>query len=181
MKRVLLLIMLTTAAILVGGCGKNVSPNTYEAAEAGVASKVVQGVIIGKRKVKIDASSGGIGGLAGAAAGATGGSALGSNDRSHIAGAIGGAVVGGVIGNQVDKAINRHQGYEYIIKLKGDSTIAITQAQDLEFQIGQPILVIYGATTRIVPDNCVEPPKSSISKTKADHQRGHKKVSASTK
>jgi outer membrane lipoprotein SlyB len=155
MKRYFLLSVFSMASLLIGGCAGNVSPNSYDAAEAGIASKVVQGVIIGKRKVKID-GKGGVGGLAGAGMGAVGGSAIGGGDRSHIAGAIGGAVLGGVIGDQIDKRINQHQAYEYIIRLKNGSTISIAQVQELEFAIHQPVLVIYGAMTRIVPDECVE-------------------------
>ncbi len=155
MKKIFLLIAFSMLAALISSCAKNVSPNTYEASEAGVASKVVHGIIIGKRAVKIDANSG-AGGLAGAAAGAAGGSAIGGSDRSNIVGAVGGAVVGGVIGNAADKAINRHQGFEYIIQLKNGSTIAVTQVQELQFEVNQPVLVIYGAMTRIVPDSTIE-------------------------
>lgn len=145
---------------LISACAKNVSPNTYEAAEAGVASKVVHGTIVGKRAIKIDANSG-VGGLAGAGAGAIAGSTVGGSTRGNIAGAVGGAVLGGVIGNAVDKGVNRHKGFEYIIKLKNGSTIAIAQVQELQFEINQPVMVIYGAMTRIVPDDSTDTHKSS--------------------
>lgn len=169
------LVVISMLFSLLSGCTGNVSPNTYDAAEAGVASKVVQGVIIGKRKVKIDANSG-AGGLAGAAAGAVGGSAIGGGDRTHIAGAIGGAVLGGMIGNQIDKRVNRHQAYEYIIRLKNGSTISIAQVQELEFAIHQPVLVIYGATTRIVPDECVEFEQPRATQTRAPVNKAMKKL-----
>ncbi len=149
MNKLLLVIM--AATILLGGCARNISPNTYQAAEAGVVSKVVSGVIIGKREVNIDANSG-AGGMAGVAAGATGGSAIGGGARSNIVGAIGGAVIGGVIGNAADKAVNRHKGFEYIIRLDNGSIISIAQTNDIQFEVKQRVLVVYGAMTRIVPD-----------------------------
>lgn len=154
MKKIYILIIISMMTSLVTGCGTNVSPNSYDACEAGVASKVAHGTVIGKRKVTIDAR-GGAGGLAGTAAGAIGGSAIGGGDRAHLLGAVGGAVLGGVIGNAIDKKINTHQAYEYIVKLKNGSTISVAQAQELEFQINQPVMVIYGPTARIVPDDCV--------------------------
>ncbi|HXH55314.1 MAG TPA: hypothetical protein VNK03_06200 [Gammaproteobacteria bacterium] len=156
MRRILLSAALLIATGLMTACGPNVSPNTYEASESGVASKVVAGVVIGKRAVKIDAKSG-VGGLAGAGMGAAGGSAIGGSSRANIVGGIGGAVIGGVLGHAVDKAAHSHKAFEYIINLKNGSTISIAQVQEMEFEVGQPVLVIYGARTRIVPDNTIRP------------------------
>lgn len=155
MKKFNILIILVSITSLLTACAPNISPNSYDVCEAGRASRVVPGTIIGKRKVKIDANSG-AGGLAGAAAGAVGGSAIGGGDRAHIAGAIGGAVLGGLIGNQIDKKVNSKLAYEYIVKLVDGETISVAQAQDLEFFMHEPVLIIYGATTRIVPDESVE-------------------------
>lgn len=158
MKKIYTLVIITMITSLLTGCGANVSPNTYDACEAGVASKVVHGVIVGKRRVNIDAH-GGVGGLAGAAGGAIAGSAIGGGDRAHLLGAVGGAVLGGVVGNAIDKKINTHAAYEYIIRLRSGSTISVAQAQELEFCINQPVMVIYGPTTRIVPDDCPPEPR----------------------
>jgi outer membrane lipoprotein SlyB len=174
MNKLSFLIPISICTFLITACAQNISPNSYDVAEAGVASKVVHGTIIGKRKVKIDANTG-AGGLAGAAAGAAGGSAVGGGDRGHIVGAIGGAVLGGVIGNAVEKRINSHQAYEYIIKLNNDRTISIAQTQELEFNIHQPVLVIYGATTRIVPDDTVELQKPLRSEPKRAKKRSEKR------
>ncbi len=152
MKKCFILSQCLLLCLLLTGCGKNVSPNTYEASEVGVVSRVMAGTIIAKRAVTIDNHSD-VGMLAGAATGAVGGSAIGGSGRGNLAGAIGGAVVGGVVGNVADKAINRKKGFEYIIKLKDGSTIAVAQASDILFQINQKVLVIYGAMTRIIPDD----------------------------
>ena len=177
MKKILLLVTLPVILGLMSGCAPNVSPHTYEASESGVASKVVSGLIVGKRAVKVDAKSG-IGGLAGAGVGAAGGSAIGSSRQANIAGAIGGAVVGGLVGHAIDKGINSHKAFEYIINLKNGSTISIAQVQEMEFQVGQRVLVIYGAMTRIVPDNTIQPvdqhkpsPQSKTVKKKIKYSR----------
>lgn len=152
MKNFLFVTVLSVMLGFLTACAPNVSPHTYQASESGVASKVLSGVIVGKRAVKVDANSG-VGGLAGAGIGAAGGSAIGGSSHSNIAGAIGGAVLGGVVGNAIEKAIHSNKAFEYIINLKDGSTISITQVQELEFAVGQSVLIIYGATTRIVPDN----------------------------
>lgn len=152
MKKFVSLIVGIMSICLISACANNVSPNTYESSEVGVVNKVIPGVIIGKRAVKIEGKSN-VGGLAGAAAGATGGSAIGGSTRGNLAGAIGGAIIGGVVGNAADKAVYRHKGFEYIIKLKNNSIISVTQLEDAQFKINQRVLVIYGAMTRIVPDN----------------------------
>jgi len=155
MKKLILFVNLCMLFSLVSGCAQNLSPNTYNASEVGVASKVVHGVIIGKRPVTLDASKGEIGGLAGAVAGGAGGSAIGGSGQANVAGAVGGAVLGGVVGHAAEKAFNRREGFEYIIKLKDGSVISIAQEKSVQFEIHQKVLVIYGATTRIVPDHTV--------------------------
>lgn len=132
-------------------CAKNISPNTYSGSEVGVVSKVKKGVIVSERAVSINNASGN-GGIAGTVAGAAGGAALGGNASTAVMGGVGGAVVGGVVGHVIDQGVNHHQGYEYIIRLQEGETVSVTQTEDLRFSPGQPVLVIYGAMTRIISD-----------------------------
>lgn len=152
MKKILLFACLP--CFLLFGCTKNISPNTYDASEVGVASKVTSGVIISKRLVHIDVNSG-IGATTGAVAGGAAGSMIGGDRTTNVIGAVGGAVAGGLVGNVVEKGIRKTEGYEYIIKTDTGSTISVTQVKDMQFQVNQRVLVIYGPTTRIVPDNRV--------------------------
>lgn len=151
MNKMLSVTILAIVLGLISACAHNVSPNTYQASEAGIASKVLPGIIIGKRPVKINASSG-LGTIGGAGIGAAGGAAMGNGSSSHMAGAIAGALIGGVVGSAMEKGIHTHKAFEYIIQLNNHSTISIVQAEAMEFNIEQPVLIIYGATTRIVPD-----------------------------
>lgn len=159
MKKFMSLISCFMLVVFIGGCA-NMSPSTYNPGEAGVASRVVHGVIVGKRAIKLEASEGNIGSVAGGVGGAVAGSAIGGSDRANILGAVGGAVLGGVVGNAAEKALNRHDGFEYIIKVTKDgSTISVAQAvskKDAPLEVNQRVLVIYGATTRVVPDNTVQ-------------------------
>ncbi|MBA3660638.1 MAG: hypothetical protein H0W64_02825 [Gammaproteobacteria bacterium] len=133
------------------GCAQNISPDTYEGSEVGVVSRVKKGVVVSKRLVSIDNNSN-VGGVAGVTAGAAAGSMIGHNVQTAIIGAVGGAIVGGVTGNAVEKRVQHHQGYEYIIKLDNNQMISIVQSSGLQFAINQPVLIMYGARTRIIHD-----------------------------
>ncbi|WP_028388590.1 hypothetical protein [Legionella fairfieldensis] len=45
------------------------------------------------------------------------------------------------------------QGYVYVIKLNNGTIVSVAQAEDLNLKIKQPVLVIYGKYTRILPDS----------------------------
>lgn len=155
MKKILLLAFVAiTASSILCGCVTNVSPNTYTAGEVGVASRVNKGVILSKRMIKIEATSG-VGGVAGAVGGAAAGSMIGKNTATNVVGAVGGAVAAGVVGHELDKAINRRTGYEYIIKLDDGKTISVTQEKSVNLAVGQHVIIIYGAMTRVVPDETI--------------------------
>jgi len=78
---------------------------------------------------------------------------VGSNTATNVMGAVGGAVIGGVIANEIDKGVNRHTGYEYIIKLDEGKTISVVQEKSVQLTVKQHVLVIYGAMTRVIADN----------------------------
>jgi len=156
MKKLTLLVFIVVNAALLCSCAQNVSPNTYTTGEVGVVSRVKHGIIIAKRVIDIDNKSG-LGGPTGVAGGAVAGSMIGasSNTSAHILGGVGGAVVGGVVGHAVDKAVNHHAGYEYIIKLDDGKTVSVVQEKSVQLTLKQHVLVIYGAMTRVVPDNTI--------------------------
>lgn len=59
-------------------------------------------------------------------------------------------VKGGVDSDSTD--ITRKTGYEYVIKLDSGSIVSVVQTEDLHLEPKQRILVIYGASTRVVAD-----------------------------
>jgi outer membrane lipoprotein SlyB len=163
-KKILLIGSTLAVTLLLGGCGPDLSPNAYSASDVGVASRVVKGTIVAIRPVKIQQNSG-VGALGGAVAGGAAGSLIGGSTAVNIVGATGGALVGGLIGNEAEKQFRKDVGYEYIIQLDNNSTISVTQQQDLQLALNQHVLVIYGPTTRIVPDNTISAPSSAVTAT----------------
>jgi outer membrane lipoprotein SlyB len=44
------------------------------------------------------------------------------------------------------------RGYEYVIRLNSGEIVSVAQAENLKFKPNQHVLVIYGNTTRVMPD-----------------------------
>jgi outer membrane lipoprotein SlyB len=44
------------------------------------------------------------------------------------------------------------RGYEYVIRLNTGEIVSIAQAESLKFKPNQHVLVVYGNTTRVMPD-----------------------------
>lgn len=152
MNKLFTVISVLMLSVTLTACANNVSPNTYSSHDVGKVNRAERGVIIAKRPITIDNNSG-YGGMAGAAAGGVAGSTVGGSGAANLIGAVGGAVMGGLLGNAVDKGVNKHQGFEYIIKLKNGKTTSVAQAQDgMEFQVKQRVIVVYGHMARIIPD-----------------------------
>ncbi len=151
MKKILFISSLILSLGLTG-CAQNLSTNTYNGSDVGVATTVKKGVVVSRRQVNIDNNSG-AGGLAGATTGAVAGSMIGGNTATNIIGAIGGAVVGGVAGNAIDSSINKHQGFQYIVRLNTGRTISVVQTQETAFSVHQRVLVVYGRNTHLEPDD----------------------------
>ncbi len=137
------------ALLFLTGCAADLSNSSYDAYESGVAASADPGVVIAKRAVTIDARAGQgqIGTAAGAIAGGVLGSNVGGSDTAHVAGAVGGALLGGILGNAADKAINKQNGFEYIVRItETNKTVAVVQAVGKkggqEFFIGQKVMVV---------------------------------------
>lgn len=152
MKKILLSILCFSFAFSLTACAPNLSPNSYTSDQVGVASTVKRGVIISRRPVNIDNNTG-AGGLVGVGAGAVAGSQIGGSGAANALGAIGGAVVGGLLGNAAEKSINHQTGFEYIIRQRNGKVISVVQTQENMFAVGERVMVLYGPTVRILPDD----------------------------
>lgn len=58
-----------------------------------------------------------------------------------------------VASSETNADITRKTGHEYVIRLESGSIISVVQTEDLHLEPKQHILVIYGSSTRIVPDD----------------------------
>jgi outer membrane lipoprotein SlyB len=121
----LLCLMLTVCSFVLVGCSKDVQPGEYDSSEVGKIKKVVPGVLISKRPVKI---------------------------RSKSSEGVQQATAGSVP-EENNNSVSRSRGFEYVVRLNSGSIISVVQTEELSLKAKQHILVIYGDNTRVVADD----------------------------
>lgn len=145
------------AVLVLSGCARNISSDTYAAGHVGEASFTYQGVIASARKVKVDEgeyledNQTGIG--LGALGGGLAGSAIGKGS-GNLAAIAGGAVIGGVAGAFAEKALKSQEGMEYAVKLTNGSMMTVVQGMENPMSPGTRVLVMVSqdGRSRVVPD-----------------------------
>jgi len=145
-----------SAAVLLAascvGCASDLSANSYDTVDAGTVSKVVPGVVVSMRQVRVNGDNS-VGTTSGAIAGGlVGASAGGHSFAGSVIGATAGAIIGGTAGGAVDSSLSRQHGVELIIKTKRYGMLSLVQAADQHLRVGDHVLVIYGARSRVVLD-----------------------------
>ena len=141
-------ITLVTTSILAG-CAGGLGGGDYERGQTRGVQEVQMGVVESVREVKIEGTKSGIGSTAGAVVGGVAGSNVGGG-KGQIVGSVLGAVVGGVGGAAVEEGATRQKGYEITVRLDGGRMLAITQAADEEFKVGERVRILSGSgVTRV--------------------------------
>jgi outer membrane lipoprotein SlyB len=136
-------ITLVTTSILAG-CAGGLGGGDYERGQTRGVQEVQMGVVESVREVKIEGTKSGIGSTAGAVVGGVAGSNVGGG-KGQIVGSVLGAVVGGVGGAAVEEGATRQKGYEITVRLDGGRMLAITQAADEEFKVGERVRILSGS------------------------------------
>jgi len=143
--------LMTASLALLGGCASGVGGKDYSRDQARAVQEVQMGVVESVREVNIEGTKTPIGAGAGAGAvvGGVAGSTVGSGKGSVVGAAIG-AVLGGLGGAAAEEATTRQKGVEITVKLDSGRMLAITQAADEEFRVGDRVRVLSGGgTTRV--------------------------------
>lgn len=139
--------------ILIGGCAKDISPQTYSVGSVGQVNRTVAAKVINVREVDVSGTTG-LGGGTGAAMGGIAGSSLGGNNfRGNLAGAVGGAIVGGIAGAAIEASATKQKALEYIVETENGSLMTIVQGADTFFPVNSKVFVLYGNPSRIIPDS----------------------------
>jgi outer membrane lipoprotein SlyB len=137
------------ATLALSGCAGGLGSSDYERSQARTVQEVQTGVVVALRTVKIEGTKTPVGTVAGAAVGGIAGSQVGGGN-GQIAGAVLGAVLGGMAGSAVEEKVTSQTGVEVTVKLDSGRTIAITQAADEQFRVGDRVRVLSGGgTTRV--------------------------------
>lgn len=149
MKAILTLILLATVSPVIVGCASGTGGKDYSREQTRVVQEVQMGVVESVREVNIEGTKTPIGAGAGAVVGGVAGSTVGGG-RGSVVGATVGAVLGGLGGAAAEEAVTRQKGVEITVKLDSGRLVAITQAADEEFRVGDRVRVLSGSgTTRV--------------------------------
>lgn len=141
--------MLVAGMVVLGGCASGTGGKDYSRDQTRAVQDVQMAVVESVREVNIEGTKTPIGAGAGAVIGGVAGSAVGSGKGSTIAAAVG-AVLGGLGGAAAEEAATRAKGVEITVKLDSGRLIAITQAADETFAVGDRVRVLSGdGTTRV--------------------------------
>ena len=145
--RVLTALALTSGLLL--GCASGTGGKDYSRAQTRTAQEVQMGVVESVREVNIEGTKTPIGAGAGAVIGGVAGSTVGGG-RGSVVGATVGAVLGGLGGAAAEEAVTRQKGVEITVRLDSGRMIAVTQAADQEFRVGDRVRVLSGGgVTRV--------------------------------
>lgn len=142
--RNLILGLCLIAALSFWGCASSMSGSAYSRDQARQIQTVREGTVVAVRPVQIEGTKSGLGTIAGGILGGALGSAVGEGSGQVIAIAAGG-VGGAVAGSAVEEGVTRQNGLEISVKFDSGETVAIVQAADEQFAVGERVRVIQGA------------------------------------
>lgn len=136
--------------LVLNGCASSMSGGAYERRQARTAQNVEMGVVDHVRVVQIEGTKSGVGAAAGVATGGVAGRQSGNSAVGKAVGGVAGAVVGGIAGAAIEEGVTRQKGYEITVRLDGGRLIAVTQAADEEFKVGDRVRILSGqGVTRV--------------------------------
>lgn len=141
--------LLAIALVTLGGCASGTGSKDYSRAQTRGVQEVQMGVVESVREVNIEGTKTPIGAGAGAVVGGVAGSSVGGGS-GRVVGATVGAVLGGLGGAAAEEAVTREKGVEITVKLDSGRMIAVTQAADQEFRVGDRVRILSGGgVTRV--------------------------------
>jgi len=149
MKKIIMLSsVLCCGVLLLTGCARNISANSYDARAmngAGMVSHPCK--VIKVRTVAVEEGdyleSNRTGTLLGAVAGGLAGNMIGGGRGRILATGVG-ALAGAAGGAYAEKSLKSQNAYEYVVQMKDGSMRTVVQGMDTYLQPGQEALLIEG-------------------------------------
>ncbi|MEE9597419.1 MAG: glycine zipper 2TM domain-containing protein [Acidiferrobacterales bacterium] len=129
--------------LLVSGCVSSKSGSVYKRDQARTVQRVELGIVEHVREVLLEGTKSGIGAAIGSVVGGIAGSEVGHGSGRDIA-TILGAAGGGAAGAAAEEATTRQKGLEITVELDNGRLIAVTQAADEPFNVGDRVRVLSG-------------------------------------
>lgn len=137
------LILISAIAAISTGCALSSSGQSYPRNRTRAAYDVEYGEVVSSRVVAIEGDSSLIGVMGGAEVVRAIGSTVDDGDTRRIARAVGG-VAGALAGQAIERKITEEDGLEITILLDSNDTIAVVQANDIDFTAGERVRVLFG-------------------------------------
>jgi len=149
MNKTFAVALVTASTLLLAGCPAGLGGKDYSREQTRIVQEVQMGVVESVREVNIEGTKTPVGAGAGAVVGGVAGSTVGGG-RGSVVGATVGAVLGGLGGAAAEEAVTRQKGVEITVKLDSGRLVAITQAADEAFRVGDRVRVLSDSgTTRV--------------------------------
>ena len=138
--------------VLVTGCARNISSNTYDARTlSGAALNSYPCKVVSVRKIMVEEGDyledNKTGALLGAVAGGVAGNMIGQGKGRVLATGLG-ALAGAAGGAYAEKALKRQEAFEYIVELQDGRMKTVVQGTDTILAPGQEAVLIEGQKGR---------------------------------
>ncbi|MGH6781258.1 MAG: hypothetical protein ACREB5_04035 [Sphingomonadaceae bacterium] len=135
-----LISVLIAVGFTLAACATPSSGRYYSRDEARLAWDVKYGRVLAIDDAVIEGSRSAVGRIGGGYVGYEVGRSIGSGSGSRIAGAAG-AVAGAVAGQAVEERATRQAAWQFTVELDGGREIAVVQARDVAFTVGERVKV----------------------------------------
>lgn len=130
--------------ILLAGCASRTSSQVYSRDQAQRQMSVYYGTVLAVSPVIIEGTQSGAGPIAGGVVGGIAGNTVGGGHGRALATAAG--VIGGaLLGSAVEEGATRTDGLEITVELDNGEIIAVVQAADVPFYVGDRVRIVRGA------------------------------------
>ena len=138
--------------LLAIGCASRTSSHVYSRYQAQTVQNADEGQVINVRPVEIEGSVSGLGVVAGSIMGHAIGGTIGEGSGQELA-RVFGTIAGALFGAAAEESASRQSGLEVTVRMDYGEVIAIVQAADEEFYVGDRVWVLrhYDGSARVVP------------------------------
>jgi len=129
------------ALMVICGCAASTSADVYSRNDVRKAWSVEYGSVVDLGDVVIEGERSQLGRIGGGFIGYELGRTVGSGSGRSIAGAVG-AVAGAVAGQATEERLTREKGLQITVELDKGGNVAIVQAADEKFVVGERVKVL---------------------------------------
>jgi len=145
MQTIKIIIALSIAIILLGGCVPDRSTKIYTSGQALQAEDVEEGIVESTEPATIRKDGTIIGTIGGAIIGGIAASTIGGGKGKEIA-TTGGVILGGVLGDLFEKGVTDKNALKIVVKLNSGQKIVVVQEADVTFEQGERVNVFSSRT-----------------------------------